>query len=532
MPNDISLLGIGPNAPPNVYGQINFATGSQSAGNSVYSILLLGNMAASGGTATTGTLYGPDTPITLQSKQDAQNLFGNCTLKLMYQDAVSVNPVSRIYCMAVPTASGTAASATLTVVVGSAAQTAGVVRVTLGTVNVDVPIGSTDVVGTIATNITNAINSQTNVEVSATVSGAVITITYNTIGARGNTFRMSAQILSGSNVTLTVAAGSFTATSVAYTGVFNLTSGAGSDLTGYQACVSNIIASGQRFYKVVLEAANDSYDGYSTSGTGNGIPAYVASSLIDFCAQPAVGLRQCMFTASNDTLAHTVSAVTAINDPRSETINLKNCDVVPGRLAAQWAAIKALFETPFLNAGGVNFDNFGATTDTQGFWTVPAPRDGSSPSVTDISIAVVSGVTILKVMPGGRTKVVKSCTNKFQTNGNFDPRIVDMGKVTICDYFLDDLVSALNNGYKGCLVQDDVPNVIPAPKIVTPSIARNTVVAIINLYADAGLINGPLTLAGLVVNRQQNPTSRIGVQVPLYTADCLHSFTVLVNQSS
>jgi len=519
--SDINVTGVGPNAAPNVYGQTNFAQGEVSLGNTEYSLLILANM-ITGGTAVPGTLYGPDTPVTLQSNADAISLFvDGSPAALNYSEALAANSVSKIYVMPVPTSAGTAASTTITVVVGSANQTAGLLELTVGTDVVDVYFGSTDSATVIATNVAAAIVGKAHLAATATSAAGVVTITNKVVGGRGNWLRVGAVVKSGTNVSLT---GNGVTAGLA-TGKFFLTGGAGTDIAGYETCIANLVASGKRFYKVVADAGMDSVDGGSV-----GIIATLYSTLIDYLAQPSFGIRQVLFTGSVDTLAHTQAAVTAINDVRGETISCKNLDVTPGRLASYWAATKALYEIPPLGPDGFNFDNFGATPNTSANWDVPAPQDGSAPSVSDINTAVVSGITILKVMPGGRTKVVKSCTNYFQTNGVFDPRIVDMGKVTTVDYFLDDLTAILNNTFQGWLIADDQPNVIPPKKVCTPSIASRVVQRVIDQYAAQGLIDGTQTSYQCVHN--QNPTSRIGISVQLYTADCLHSFTIQINQTN
>ena len=522
MPSDIAQLpGVGPNAPPAVYGQVSFAQGSGSLGNSVYSTLILAN-AGSGAPASTAVLYGPDTQVTLQSTQDAINLFlAGSPAQRMFSDYIGVNPGQKLYVMVVPTATGTAASATITVVAaGSPTQTTGTIVVTVGTTQVTTVFGSTDNATTIALNMTNAINGTANLNVTASPAAGVVTLTAKVVGARGNWIRFGAQVTTGSGVTVNGST---------YTGRAFLTSGAGSDDAGYTTCINALVAAGLRFYTVISEAGGDVVDGYA-----NGIILNLQENLIDFEAQPLIGIRQTLICGSVDTLANTVNVATSLNDPRCQIVTCKNLDVVPGELASLYAAAVNELSTPFLTAAGVNFDGLGATPNTQSLWQVPAPLDGSAPSRADIQTAVVSGVTILRVGAANTTSVVKACTTHFWTvaSTNFDPRIVDAGKVTICDYFLDDVESALVLRYQGKLIGNDPTSGVVGAGVVTPSMVKNTILEVIQTYGAAGLIDPVSTAAALVVQRGSNPTSRMEVQIPLFTSDPLHSFTVLVLQVS
>jgi phage tail sheath gpL-like len=513
---EIVLQGVGPNAPPGVYGVVNFAQGSGSLGEGTYDVLLLGNFSPDA-QATAGVLYGPDTAVSLQSSQQAVNLFGDgYALTRGFEQFISTNTSNRVYAMGVSQASGTQASVSFTITT-SGPQTTGVINFTVCLTTVGVVFGSADSASTIAANAANAINGNTSLPVNALAVAGVVTLTAKATGGRGNWLRAGAQVISGSGVLVN---------GVLYTGRAFLTSGAGSDETNYDACIANIIASGRRFYTIVCEAGSDSVDG--------AIVEDITENLVDFSAQAYVGIRQRLYSGSVDTLANTVSVTTSLNDPRSNSICLPNSDLPPFELACAWAAGKTAFEVPFLTNRGVNFDGFGSDTVTQPYWPVPAPLDGSAPSKSDVQTAVVSGVTLVKVTSGNRTAVVKDCTSHFWTgqSSQFDPRIVDGGKVTISDYFLDDTETLLATRSSGKLIGNDPTAGVQAPGTFVPANAKSTVTEVIETYAAAGLIDGPTTLAGLVCQRGQSPTSRMEIQVPLFTADPLHTVVVQVNQTS
>lgn len=524
-----TLPGVGPNAPPGVYGVVNFATGAGVGGNGVKPILLLGNFDNVNGTATANTLYGPTTPVPLQSKQDSINLFGaGFPLQRMTSIAYSVNQNSNpIYAMGI-TSVGVQATGTI-VLSSSGTQSTGNVRVVLGTTIIDTSFGSTDSLATIATRVAANINANTDLPLTAVPVSATITLTAKCKGERGNNIRFGAQITSGTGILVAANAGSAST----YTGRVNLGSGTGSDNTNYTAAIAAILASGFAPYYIIPEAGADSIDGYNTGGTGNLIIENLISNLVDVDEAANVGIRQVLIAGSSDTLGNTIATTTNINDPRLEVVALHNSDVVPSELAVRWGCAKAVFQVAPLTPQGVNFDKFGATSKTQPYWTIPAPLDGSAPTQTDINTAVVSGVSLIQVVAPGRTALVKSCTSHFWTGTStqFDPRIVDSGAVTICDYFLSDLEADLALKYEGCMVADNpAQGVVLGANVVTPDMVALTCKEWVETYGSAQLVDTAKTT--FVASRSSVVPSRIELQVNLWVANCLHTLTVQCNQTS
>lgn len=524
---DVVLQGVPSYAPPGVYVQLDFAQGQAGAPTQVYSAIILANMTSQGSAFagfTAGQVFGPNTLTPCQTVTDAANLFGaGSPCALMFAAFKAKNTTTPLYVAPVTAATGTAASQAVTItangVGGSPAQTTGVIQYRVdGKAPAQAVFAATDTASTIATNLAAAINANVNLPVTAVAASSTVTVTAKVVGTRGNDLRGFAQVVSGSGVSTNVASPA------------NFTSGAGSDLTGYQATLSALAVNGQRYYYYICEAGMDNADGYV-----NLIPQAVQSQ-IDAMALPAIGLRQRAIFGSNDTLAHTTAVTTLVNDPRVEAVWCKNLDLTPGELAASWASAVMDTETVPLDAGGVNFDAFGGDAGSQPLWNVPAPLDGSAPSSTDIQTAIISGVTPLRVVAGGSTVVVKRVTTRYFTLGGpsnsqqvLDLRITDAGKVTICDRFFDDLSALISLRYPRMLIGNDPASGAPppAPSVVTPSKMHNTCLEVIQTYASAGLINGAATLAGLVVQRNVNPSSSIGIVVPLFVADPLH--TVLIH---
>ena len=530
MTASLSPPGVVPQAPPGIYGLVNLATGPVSGPATFYNLLLVGNFIPTSGSAVAGNIYGPTSTVGLQSTQDAINLFGaGSPLQRAYSVALKNFPQG-LYAIPITPAVGNAASITFTVT-QSGTESTGNVRVWVGTTYVDTPFGTSDSAATVATNVVNNVNGNQTIDVlaSSPTSGA-IKLTYKVAGARGNWKTAAVMVTSGTGILVNAPSQSPSV----YTGQVKLTGGTGSDLTSYQSATSTLIASGLRFYRQVIEAGCDSIDGYNTSNTANGIVEYWTQNLIDFESNNAtIGIRQVLFTGSVDTLGNTITTTSTLNDGRVATVNHHNGNTMPFELAAQWASGIATLQTPFLQAQGVNLDNFGATGATSVYWLEPPALDGSAASPTDIATSVTSGVSIVKNVGQANTCVVKACTTHFYfgSSAQFDPRIVDLGAVTVCDYFLDDLEVDIASKCANKLVQDNPKNgAVIGANVVTPKMIENIANEQVGVYASAGLVNANNT----TVTAQISPLtpSRIELAIGLWVNACLHTVTVVVNQNS
>ena len=497
---------------------------------------LSGSTANTAATSAPGTFYGTNTLVPLNTVQDVINIFGaGSPMHLGFAAFKSVNTTTPVFAAPVEMfASGTAASQTLTITAaGSPTQVSGVIQYSVdGKAPAQANFlggSSPDAASTIATNLAAAINGSQFLPVTAAAVSNTVVVTAKTKNQRTNWLRGFAQVVSGAGVTITPVNPTF------------FTGGAGSDASipgggGYLQVLNNIAQTSNRFYYVVSEAGFDSVDGYNTvSGSySNGAVANV-QNFIDSQAAPAIGLRQRGIFGSSDTLANSSKTALDADDVRLEAIWLPNTDLTPFELACTWAACITTFETVPLSADGVNFSNFGGDPGSQPFWNVAAPLDGTAPSNTSLNAAIISGLTPVKVVANTqRTVVYQRCTSYFYPPSSpsvLDLRAQNSGMITICDRFFDDLQNLIIARAPRQLIGSDPTSGSPPapPGVMTPDNMTDICNQLINQYAAAALINGPQTLATLVVQENANPATSIGISVTLYTANLLNQVFIVAS---
>lgn len=302
---------------PGTHVEINFAQGESSGASGTYGILLIGNK-TSAGSATSATLYGPDTSTQLTSQAECNALFGErSNIARMFRRAISVNQSTPIYAIsAAESAGGNAAGS---VAISNTATAAGTLRYWLADEFVDVAYASGDTPTVIGDALVVAINAKTHWPATASNSSGTVTVTHVTKGPQGNWVRHQAAILTtGTAVTVTPTAATY------------FTSG--STAESWTSVLAAIVA--RRFYYIV---SHDNNSGSSTNLTT--LMTQVSSQ-----ALPITGIRQRVFAATPDSLANAITLATGQNNARFELIHLPESDVPPCELAAFAAAVYALEE--------------------------------------------------------------------------------------------------------------------------------------------------------------------------------------------
>lgn len=504
---DIVLTGLASNDPvPGVYIEVNFAQGPAAGSGSQREILLIGNKIAAGSATVDTQIYGPDTEDVLQTEGNAITLFGQGSeLHLMWKEATKVNQDSTIRAIALAE-NGSSVAATGTVTFATNATGAGVARVYICDDFVEASIATGDTPTTIAAAIVAAVAAKPNLPVTASNAAGVVTLTAKNKGLRGNSHRYLAKILSnGVNIATTVTP----TVDSAFTGGTLV-----DDMTNVLTTINPT-----RYYYIV-SAGNDSTQ----------LAALTAQ--VNTQQLPTTGIRQRIFAAFTGTLSAGNALSTGINGARDELQWQEQAPIGPSRLAAKCAAIYALEE---LAANPrTNFIGYGNDEATSRRWGVPGPRNVSArPSRTSIKSALLNGLTPIASNPNGSTYIVNRVTTRTLTGSTPDYRISRAHKVTICDFFADDLGAKTVLNFSGKRIGDDPRKgeKAPGPLVVTPQIYKGALFRLIDDYKELDLLQNVQDIKdGVVVERQQANRTRLGVRVPLQPCDNAEQFAIAVDQ--
>ena len=252
-------------------------------------------------------------------------------------------------------------------------------------------------------------------------------------------------------------------------------------------------------------------------------------------ALPTIGLRQRVFAGSVDTLANVQTIATGINSPRTEITWLQESTWTPAELAANAAALYALLE----NSGSRprnNYSQFPAQAPDQALWKVPAPRDATvMPTRNNLKSAILNGVTPLNVLPNGTTQLTKRVTSRSLNGMVQDSRVRDACKVTIPDFFADDLGTKVALEFGGKDLADDPPKGVapPGPQVVTPRLLSGAIKKLVSEYGqNTLLVNVAQIKAAMLVERETGNRNRMSASIPLQVIDVADQFALEVSQVS
>ena len=190
-----------------------------------------------------------------------------------------------------------------------------------------------------------------------------------------------------------------------------------------------------------------------------------------------------------------------------------------------------------------NFIGYGNDAKTQPFWKVPSSRLAAArPSPATLRSALTNGLTPLGVNANGSTYIVDRFTTRTLNGAQPDPRIREAHKVTITDRFGDRISTDLSTAMAGRVIGDDPPNgMAPPPNTATPRLVRMIVNAALDDFAgNAKIQSGVDPNTGIdrlkqqktssQVQREANPTSRMGIRVPLQTIDNWRQSAAIIDQ--
>lgn len=505
MSASIVLTGLAASDPvPGSYVEVNFAQGETTGSSSQRVMLCLANKTSAGSATVDTVIYGPDTLIPLQTEADMIALGGvGSEAHRMFRRIAAVNRDTAVYWVFVTASAGTAASGTF--LITGVASGNGNHRCWVGDEFADTAIASGDAVDTIGAAIAVSINAKTHWPVTAAYNSGTdtVTLTAKVAGPRGNWIRFQCAITSGITTTTGATSDGF------------LTSGATADSN--TAALATILS--RRFYYIVSAAEDATQFG-------------ALVSQINTQAAPTTGIRQRAFAGSVDTLANATTIATGINAARAEIIWQEKGQWTPAELAANNAAFYALFEDS--DNPRTNFIGSGTDAITAQYWKVPKSRvDSAAPTRASVKSALNNGLSPIAVTSAGSTYLVDRITSRSLSGATADYRIRDAHKVTICDFFADDVQAKAALQMAGKRIANDPPEgaKAPGPQVATPSTFRGLIVSVLNSYANNDLLqNVEQIKAGLIVQRETNPSTRMSARVPLQPIDNFEQAAVAVDQ--
>ena len=248
-------------------------------------------------------------------------------------------------------------------------------------------------------------------------------------------------------------------------------------------------------------------------------------------ALPVSGRRMRLFAGSVDTLANAITISTGLNTERAELVWLTTADQSPGGLAANQAAVVSLYEAQAVPRS--NFAFFGQTASTSGSWLIKAPLAGNSPARSQVFAALNAGLSPIGVGSAGTTFLYKRVTTRFKNGSTVDYRIREANKVTIEDFFSDDLQIQIIAAMDGKNIGDDPKKgqPEPAPIVTTPRVLEAIINRLLREYFNKGLIqNVSDTIRDKIVQREVSPTNRLSASIPLQPVDSLDQVAIRVDQ--
>jgi phage tail sheath gpL-like len=492
---------------PGIYLETNFAQGLGVGSGLTRAILVLANKTAAGTATPDVELYGPDTTNVLQTEPQMINLGGpGSEAHRLFRRMAAITGGQNgppIYWLFVTESAGAKASGTITIA-GTASGNA-THRTWVGDEYVDTGIFNGDLEGAVATSIAAKVNAQTHWPVTAAAALGVVTLTAKQNGLRGNWIRYQAAIITSAAVTTTT-----TATSDAF-----LTGGAASDSN--TAALATIAA--RWFYQIVSAAEDSAQVG-------------ALSSQASTQALAINGIRQRVFFGSVDTIANAITAAVGKNSPRAELIWSEKSPWTPGEWAANNAMVYALEEADELGFR-TNFIGYGNDAKTAPLWKGPKSRVAAAvPTPATLRSALSNGITPIGVNPTGSTYIVDRFTTRSLNGAQPDPRIREAHKVTITDRVADALIARLSRNNAGKVIGDDPPKGgPPGVNMATPRTVRMDVYQTVDEFAaNSKLQRADEIKAGTVVQREENPTSRMGIRLPLQTIDNYRQSAVIIDQ--
>ena len=358
--------------------------------------LLIGNKIADVGDASfDGLGEAIAFPRLITSEQDVIDRYGfGSELLLMYRAFVAANgSATSVFALSIAPGTG---NGTATLTFANAATGAGAVEVSCIGEKIQVPIASGDAATAIATAVRDGINAQIAWPISASVSGAIVTVTTKIAGLRHDHHldRLRARITRPIATTVTKSAVTPASTS--------------DDITN---ALTNL-ASSEIYYQVCPFTATT-----SVSASDNGLGEHLAA--INAARLPDVAKEQMLIAAAGGTAAQAATVAVSMNSEWSHLFHAEDNDFSPAMVAAHCAGAVARAQA---SDRAANLADFGKNQSTDLF-RIPDPFDPTDrPTSVEIKTLLNAGVSPISFTSNGTPFIVDYVTTRTQTAGVTDYR--------------------------------------------------------------------------------------------------------------
>lgn len=374
----MALTGIDPSNPlPRVAREFVFGAGVGAGVSDERKVILMGNKTSSG-SATADTVTDP-----IENDADAQALFGpGSELDLMYRAFMQVP--QQVEIRAIPVAESGGSAATVDLTFTTASDSTNGWRIKVGGLVIPYTPASGDAIGTSATGLAAAINAFDSGRLPITASAAlgVVTVTFRHKGTRGTHYLTELVVESAGANAQSLAKGSVSA---------------GTTEDDHTAAITELGSLDDAYYVISAKTATS-----APSATDNGLGELQTE--ITAQALPVNGKDMRLFYGLVGTSAEaiTVPPAAPMNSPYAHGIQLEDCPLLPGQIAAYVCAVVRAQE---IAHPGANCNGFVLPF-------IPAPLDAADhPTSTEQVSQLNNGVTPLAVEKG-RVILKRFITNR------------------------------------------------------------------------------------------------------------------------
>jgi len=442
-----------------------------------------------------------NTPVLVSTTDQAKALFGvGSMLARMHALYRATDTIGEVWCLAVADAAA-GVQATGTITVSGPATAAGTIALYVAGQKVNVGVASGDASATIATAIGAAINSATDLPVTATVASSVVTLTCRWKGLTGNDITVQ-DSYAGYTGGEALPAGM----ALAYSGSGFLSGGT----TNPVLTTGAIAAMGDDEYDYVIQPYTDStsLDAFQTEyNNTSGRWAY---------SRQVYGH---VYTAQRGTLSALTTAGGLRNDPH-HTIAAIDADTPSPvwEYAASYGSANAVC----LNADA------GRPTQTTVLTGLLVPSAGKRFLLAERQSLLQYGMATSTVS-GGVLRVERAITT-YQKNalGYADASYLDSETLHQLTEVTRRLRSRITTKYPRHKLASDGTRFGAGQAIVTPSVIRGELLAEYALMELDGLVeNAALFAKYLIVERNANNPNRLDVLLPPDLVNQLRIFAVL-----